>query len=177
MSLTRIVLLIVALSGCVSVPEGITPVRNFELERYLGTWYEVARLDHRFERGMRNVSAHYERREDGGVVVTNRGYLIDEQRWEEAIGKAYFVDQPDLGYLKVSFFGPFYGAYVVFELDQADYSKAFVSGPNREYLWYLSRKPTPTQAEKDAFVQKAAALGFDTDQLIWVDQSEPAAVN
>lgn len=171
MHLPRILLLIVALTGCVSVPEGISPVRDFELSRYLGTWYEVARLDHRFERGMTQVTANYQMREDGGVKVTNRGYIAAENRWEEAVGKAYFVEDSDTGYLKVSFFGPFYGAYVIFELDQPGYEYAYVSGPDRDYLWFLSRTAQIDEAQKQRFVDKAQALGFDTERLIWVDQA------
>ncbi|MFA0071671.1 lipocalin family protein, partial [Vibrio breoganii] len=106
-----------------------------------GTWYEVARLDHSFERGLSNISAEYSLRDDGGVKVVNRGYSLEKGEWNEAEGKAYFVEESDQGYLKVSFFGPFYGAYVVFELDKEGYQYAFVSGPDTDYLWLLSRTP------------------------------------
>lgn len=117
------------LHGCTGVPEGIKPVENFELERYLGKWYEIARLDHSFEEGLSNVSARYEPRKDGGVRVVNTGYSSEEQAWDTAEGKAYFVDQETSGHLKVSFFGPFYGSYVVFELDQDDYQYSLSAGP------------------------------------------------
>ena len=87
------------------MPAGVTPVAGFELERYLGKWYEIARLDHSFERGLSRVTAEYSLREDGGVRVLNRGYSAEKGEWDEAEGKAYFVETPDLGYLKVSFFG------------------------------------------------------------------------
>ena len=109
------------LSGCVGLPQGIEPVRGFELERYLGKWYEIARLDHSFERGLEQVTAEYSLRDDGGVRVVNRGFDTGKGAWDEAVGKAYFVETEDLGYLKVSFFGPFYGAYVVFGLDDENY--------------------------------------------------------
>lgn len=157
------------LSGCVSVPEGVRPVEGFELNRYLGTWYEIARLDHRFERGLSRVSAEYRLRDDGGVQVINRGYARDKGRWQQAEGRAYFVERPDLGYLKVSFFGPFYGAYVVFELDE-DYRYALVSGPDKSYFWLLARTPDLDPAVRRALVQKAAAAGFDTERLIYVEQ-------
>ncbi len=107
-----------AFSGCTGIPGGIDPVDEFELESYLGTWYEIARLDHRFERGMSNVTANYSLREDGGVDVLNRGYRSEKGEWDEAEGKAYFIGDPGTGRLKVSFFGPFYGANNVFELGE-----------------------------------------------------------
>ncbi len=159
------------LAGCVAVPDGIQPVSGFQAERYLGTWYEIARLDHGFERGMSRVTAEYRRRDDGGIDVVNRGYLADTQTWKQADGKAYFVQSPDIGYLKVSFFGPFYGSYVVFELDRQDYRYALVAGPDRSYLWLLARSPTLDAATRERLVARAKAAGFDTQKLIFVDQS------
>ena len=112
------------LTGCVGVPENVKPVEDFKLEKYLGKWYEIARLDHSFERGLTQVTATYSLRSDGGVKVINRGYAAADDSWKQAEGKAYFVKSPDVAYLKVSFFGPFYGAYVVFALDQAGYQYA-----------------------------------------------------
>jgi apolipoprotein D and lipocalin family protein len=154
--------------GCTGVPEGISPVKAFDLDRYLGTWYEIARLDHSFERGLDDVSAEYSLRDDGGVRVINRGFLVAEETWKEAEGKAYFAGAPDEGYLKVSFFGPFYGSYIVFELDQADYQYAFVAGNSKSYLWFLSRTPTVNAVLLAHFIERAAELGFDTDGLIFV---------
>ena len=125
------------LSGCVGIPEGVKPVDNFELDRYLGKWYEIARLDHSFERGLSKVTAHYSLRDDGGINVINRGFSAEKNAWKEALGKAYFVNDADEGHLKVSFFGPFYGSYIVFELDTAGYQYAFISGPDKDYLWLL----------------------------------------
>lgn len=166
-------LLLALLTGCVAVPDGIQPVTTFQPERYLGRWYEIARLDHSFERGMSRVTAEYRQRDDGGLDVVNRGYLADSRTWKEARGKAYFVQTPDIGYLKVSFFGPFYGSYVVFELDRQDYRYALVSGPDRSYLWLLARSPTLDAATRDRLVARAGALGFDTSKLIFVDHSPP----
>ena len=106
------------LTACVGVPEGVKTVDGFELNRYLGKWYEIARLDHSFERGLTRVTAEYSLRKDGGIKVINRGFNPDKNEWEEAIGKGYFVDKPDVGQLKVSFFGPFYGSYNILELDK-----------------------------------------------------------
>lgn len=158
------------LTGCLGMPQGVRPVTGFELDRYLGTWYEIARLDHSFERGLTRVTAEYSLREDGGVRVVNRGYSTEKQVWKEAVGKAYFVEDESTGYLKVSFFGPFYGSYVVFELDQAGYQYAFISGPDTSYLWLLARTPTVSVELLQRFMQRATALGFDTDALILVGQ-------
>lgn len=164
-------LFLLCLAGCTGLPAGVQPITGFQAERYLGTWYEIARLDHGFERGMSRVTAEYRKRDDGGLEVVNRGYLADSKAWKEARGKAYFVQSPDIGYLKVSFFGPFYGSYVVFDLDQKDYHYALVSGPDRSYLWLLARSPTLDAATRDRLVAHAAVAGFDTSKLIFVDQS------
>jgi len=162
------------LAGCVGIPEGVKPVQDFELQRYLGKWYEIARLDHSFERGLDNVTAEYSMREGGGVRVVNRGWSAKKAEWDEATGKAFFVDSEDVGYLKVSFFGPFYGAYVVFDLDRDGYRYSFVSGPNTSYLWLLSRTPDVSPEVRRRFIEKAASLGFDTENLIWVNQDRDA---
>jgi len=109
--------LVFLLAGCVGVPDGVKPVEKFQLERYLGKWYEIARLDHSFERGLSQVSAEYSLNAEGSVKVINRGFSDKDKKWKEAVGKAYFVKRPDQGFLKVSFFGPFYGSYIILELD------------------------------------------------------------
>jgi apolipoprotein D and lipocalin family protein len=151
------------------MPEGVQAVADFDAERYLGRWYEIARLDHSFERNLVNVTAEYSRREDGAVRVRNRGFDTEDNEWSDIEGVARFVGDDDEGYLKVSFFGPFYGSYVVFELEREDYDYAFVSGFNRDYLWLLARTPTVSDALKAEFTEKAASLGFATDELIWVE--------
>ncbi len=158
------------LTGCVGIPDAVSPVNDFRLERYLGRWYEIARLDHSFERGLTRVTATDSLRPDGGVRVVNRGYSPKENAWKEAEGKAYFVKNADQGYLKVSFFGPFYGSYVVFALDHENYQYALVCGPNKSYLWMLARSPEVPDALKETLVKRAAALGFDIGKLIFVDQ-------
>lgn len=155
--------------GCVRIPDGVEPVSGFQLDRYLGKWYEIARLDHPFERGLVRVTADYRLREDGSVRVVNRGYSEKEQGWKEAEGKAAFVQGPDVGFLKVSFFGPFYGSYVVFELDHENYQYALVSGPDKSYLWLLARTPEIDRQLQDRLIRRAAALGFDTRELILVE--------
>lgn len=157
------------LSACASgLPRGITPVQNFEIDRYLGTWYEIARLDHRFERGLTNVSAEYSLKDNGQIRVLNKG-LDENGEWSEAEGRAKFARERHEGYLKVSFFGPFFGTYAVFDLDE-NYSQAYVAGDDRSYLWFLSRTPTVSEAQKLAFVDQAKTLGFAVDELIFVDQ-------
>jgi apolipoprotein D and lipocalin family protein len=158
------------LVGCVTIPEGVTPIGHFSLDRYLGKWYEIARLDHSFERELSRVTAEYSLRKDGGVRVLNRGISEKEKTWKMAEGKAYFVQSPQIGYLKVSFFGPFYGSYIILELDQKNYQYALVCGPNKNYLWLLSRSPNLPEDLIKTLLGKAAQLGFDTSKMIFVNQ-------
>jgi apolipoprotein D and lipocalin family protein len=159
------------ISGCLGYPGSVQPVADFQLERYLGKWYEIARLDHSFEKGLENVTAEYSLLEDGGVQVINRGFSTQNNRWQEAIGKAYFVDTEDRGYLKVSFFGPFYGSYVIFELAD-DYQFAFVTSSNTSYLWLLARTPTVSKELLKKFRTTADKHGFETDDLILVQHNQ-----
>jgi len=156
------------LCGCTGLPKGIEPVGNFDLDRYLGKWYEIARLDHRFERGLVNVTADYSLRESGLVNVVNQGYSLSKEEWKDATGKAKFKSDPATGHLLVSFFGPIYGSYVIFDLD--NYQQAYIAGNSRKFLWYLSRTPTVSEADKAAFIKSTGALGFNTDEIIWVEQ-------
>jgi len=161
------ILMVGLLTSCTGIPEGVTAIDGFEVNRYLGTWYEIARLDHRFERGLENISATYSLRDDGGIDVLNKGWDIKAGEWTEAQGKAYFVEQPDQGRLKVSFFGPFYGGYNIIELDKKDYSYSMIAGPDRSYLWILSRTKQLPEATLKALIERAKTLGFATDQLIF----------
>ena len=158
------------LLACTGVPEGVDPVTGFDQNRYLGTWYEIARLDHSFEHGLSEVSAIYDVNPDGSIAVLNRGFDQEEGEWRDAEGFARFVQSPDIAHLKVSFFGPFYGSYVVFELGE-DYDYAFVSGFNRSYLWFLARTPQVSEALRAQFLQRITELGFDPDELIWLDNA------
>lgn len=159
-----------SLVGCTGIPDGLEPVRGFETQRYLGTWYEIARLDHRFERGLEDVSATYSMRDDGGIRVENRGYDPAKEEWRDARGKAYLQGDPTVGSLEVSFFGPFYGGYHVIALDEKEYRWAIVAGPDRSYLWFLARERTISRERKDAMVAFAKSKGFDVDALEWVKQ-------
>jgi len=158
----------VIISACTGQPGGTSVVSGFELDRYLGTWYEIARLDHRFERGLTDVTADYTLRDDGGVRVVNRGLNTKTDEWDEAIGKAYLIDSPEVGRLKVSFFGPFYGGYNILELDIENYRYALVAGPDRSYLWILARSPGLSETVVQSLVEKARRLDFPVDELIYV---------
>jgi apolipoprotein D and lipocalin family protein len=165
-------LILPLLVSCSGVPDGIEVIDEFDLSRYLGTWYEIARLDHSFERGLSSVSANYSMRDDGGVKVLNRGFDDEEGEWDEAIGKAYFVGSTDAGQLKVSFFGPFYGGYNIIELDKAGYEYSLVVGPSKKYLWILARDPDLEPDVIKRLVEKAKTLGFATDDLIYVSHAK-----
>lgn len=154
-------------SGCAQIPDGVEAVQGFDADRYLGKWYEIARLDHRFERGLEDVTATYSAREGGGIEVLNRGYDTREAAWRDVRGRAKFVAGPQTASLGVSFFGPFYGGYNVVDLDPG-YQIALVAGPTRSYLWILARRPDPPAAEVERVVRRAAELGFDTSALIFV---------
>lgn len=151
-------------------PKGITPLTPFDASRYLGKWYEIARLDNRFERGLQQVTATYGQRKDGGISVVNRGYDPESGRWKSGEGKAYFTGSHDTAALKVSFFGPFYGGYNVIALDD-DYQYALVSGPDRHYLWILSRTPQIPPQVLDRYIALAKQLSFPVDQLIRIQHS------
>lgn len=169
--LSVIIATLLSVACSVTPPKDVKIVDNFQLPRYLGTWYEIARLDHSFERGLDRVTANYSLRDDGGVKVINRGYNTKKQQWQESIGKAYFIGSPQQASLKVSFFGPFYGGYNVIDLDD-EYQHALIAGPNREYLWILSRTPTIDNQTRDRLVAIAKNYGFPVEQLIWVEQGK-----
>lgn len=170
-----LVFLAFLLSSCTGIPKGVSPVQGFETARYLGTWYEVARLDHSFERGLDNTSAVYSPREDGGIDVVNRGYDRGAGKWKEAQGRAYFIAGTSTGRLKVAFFRPFYGAYNIIRLDRENYSWSLVCGPTRDYLWILSRTPVLDRQVLDELVEYARSAGFPASSLIYPlhDQAAP----
>jgi len=164
--LKKLLFLLVLLPGCTGIPDGVVAVNEIDVDRYLGKWYEIARLDHSFERGLSRVTAEYSMREKGGIRVVNRGYDAVKKKWREAEGKAYFMGERGSGRLKVSFFGPFYGGYNIIELDSA-YSYALICGYSRDYLWILARTPTLDRKIKEKLVKKAKSLGFAVDELIF----------
>jgi apolipoprotein D and lipocalin family protein len=159
-----------SLLGCTSVPEGLQPITGFEVQRYLGTWHEIARLDHSFERGLIRVSAEYTPRADGNISVVNRGFSPIKQKWSEVHGVAKFRGEKTVASLKVSFFGPFYGGYHILALDKEDYQWAVVCGPSRSYFWILAREKTLAKELLDNLIAQARGWGFNTEKLILVKQ-------
>jgi apolipoprotein D and lipocalin family protein len=165
---TAVIVCALLVAGCTGMPRDVTPVSDFDVDRYLGEWYEIARLDHSFERGLEKITAQYSLKPDGGLRVVNRGFDTASGQWREAEGKAYFIGDPQTGRLKVSFFGPFYGAYNIIKLDHSGYRYALVCGPDTSYLWILARTPDLDRTIVDQLVSYAEGLGFDTSQLIYV---------
>lgn len=157
------------LVACIGVPDDIEPVDNFDINQYLGTWYEIARLENSFEAGLSNVTAEYSLNSNGSVKVVNRGYNDAEGDWQDITGKARFVDEPNIAHLKVSFFGPFYSSYIVFELGE-EYEYAFVTGVDKDFLWLLSRTPEVDQSLIDQFLETAEEKNFNLDEIIMVNQ-------
>jgi apolipoprotein D and lipocalin family protein len=160
--------LLLVLVGCTGVPKGLTPVTEFESDRYLGKWYEIARLDHRFERGLSDVTATYTRRPDGSIAVVNKGWDDQKERWRTATGTARFRGDESVGSLKVSFSWIASGGYHVIALDRENYEWAMVAGPTRDYLWILARQPRLDPQIQAALVEQAAEAGFKTEELIFV---------
>ncbi|WP_026260232.1 lipocalin family protein [Segetibacter koreensis] len=160
---------LVLLNSCKTIPKNAVAVKPFDIKKYLGKWYEIARFDFRFERNLNNTTADYSLNKDGSIKVVNRGYNYKTGKWKEATGKAKFVSSPNEAKLKVSFFGPFYSGYNVIELDD-NYTYALIAGKNLDYLWLLSREKTMPENIKQRFLQKATALGYDVKKLIWVKQ-------
>ncbi len=151
----------------VGIPDGVTAVQNFEKDKYLGKWYEIARFDFRFERNLDNTTAEYSLNPDGTIKVLNKGYNFKKQMWDSAEGKAKFVGSESEARLKVSFFGPFYAGYNVVDIDK-DYQTALVYGSSTKYIWILSRTKTIDNATKNRLLEKAKKDGYDVSQFIWV---------
>ena len=156
------------INSCVTIPKGATAVSPFDKEKYLGKWYEIARMDFRFERNLNNTTANYSVNDDGSIKVVNRGYNYVKDEWDEAIGKAKFAGNENVARLKVSFFGPFYAPYNVIALD-SEYKYALVAGKNQDYMWILSREKTVSEDVKQDYLKIAGDLGYNTSDLIWVE--------
>lgn len=159
-----------SLVSCSSMPEKAKPVNPFDINKYLGTWYEIARFDSRFEKDLDNAMAQYSLNDDGSVNVVNSGYNFKKNKWVSVNGKARFRGDKDTAALKVSFFGPFYAGYNVVALE--DYRYALVAGKNTDYLWILSREKEIPENIKQSFIRKAQEIGYDTSGLIWVKQDK-----
>lgn len=163
--------LVTSMAACVSIPKGATAVQPFEKDRYLGKWYEIARMDFKFEKNLNQVTAEYSAKPDGSIRVDNKGFNYKKNEWKESIGKAKFVKGPDVGRLKVSFFGPFYFGYNVIAIDPA-YKYALVVGNNLKYLWILSREKTIPENVKQDYLKQARSLGYNVDELVWTEQGK-----
>ncbi len=150
--------------------ESIQVVKTFDLQRYLGRWYEIARLPHSFENGLDSVTATYTLRDEGKVEVINKGFNTAKGEWKEAKGKAFIPDTSAGAFLRVSFFWIFYGDYKIIVLDTLDYSYAMVTSHSKEYLWILSRTPQLDQHVYDELIRKAGEWGFDISKLYKVPQ-------
>lgn len=145
-----------------------TPASNVVLPLYLGNWYEIARIDHFFEKGIHNATASYTLKPNGDVKVINSGWKDDKFRSKEAVAK--IPDKTKPGHLRVSFFRPFYSDYRILKVAE-DYSYALVGGSDGRYLWILSRTPELSDSVVKALLGEASFRGYDTGRLTWVDQS------
>lgn len=154
-------------NSCASIPKNAKPVDNFDVNRYLGAWYEIARFDFRFEKNLDNTSAQYKRDKKGNVIVLNSGYNFVKNKWSKADGLAKFRGDKNVAALKVSFFGPFYSGYNVVALDE-NYQYALIAGKNLDYLWILSRTKTIPEDVKTKYLKIAKQIGYDTSKLIWI---------
>lgn len=161
---------LLAIKSCKTIPKNAVTVKPFDINRYMGKWYEVARLDFKYERGLNNTTATYSLNDDGTVKVVNRGYNAKENKNAEAVGKAKFAGSKDEAKLKVSFFGPFYSGYNVIALDP-EYKYALVAGESLKYLWILSRETTIPEKIRQEYLKKAKEIGYDTSGLIWVEHN------
>ena len=160
-----LVVLACVMCACGKVTVDNTPIESVDLNRYLGTWYEIARFDHRFERGMEQTKALYTLREDGMIMVENSGVKDGEPK--QSVGKAKTTDTPAL--LRVSFFGPFYGDYRIMLLDE-EYRYVLVGGGTDDFLWILARTPQLEEDTLALILAEAQRRGYDTSKLIWVKQ-------
>lgn len=156
------------ISACSSKNPPLATVEKVELNKYLGTWYEIARYEHYFEKDCKNVTANYSMFDEQTIKVVNKCTNINTNEKKEATARAYAVDDTN-SKLKVSFFRPFYGDYWVLVLDK-NYEYVVVGTPSREYLWILARTSKIDEKLKNELLEKIKTLGFDTQKLIWTIQ-------
>lgn len=149
----------------VSIPKGAKAVSPFYTKKYLGKWYEIARMDFKFEKNLNNVTANYSMEDEGKIRVDNRGYDTVKKEWKQSIGKAKLL-KPEEARLKVSFFGPFYAGYNVIAIDP-QYQYALIAGNNLDYLWILSRSPEMPEQVRRNYLNIAKELGYRTEELVW----------
>jgi apolipoprotein D and lipocalin family protein len=159
------------LLSCTTIPKGITAIHPFNKNNYSGKWYEIARLDFKFERNLNNTTAEYSINTNGTIKVVNKGYNTKTNKWESATGKAKFARGENVAMLKVSFFGPFYSGYNVIAIDK-DYKYALIAGKNLKYLWFLSRETTLPEEVKKNYLEIAQSFGYKTNALVWVSHDK-----
>lgn len=152
------------------IPANVAPITGFEVGRYLGKWYEVGRIENRFEKGLIKTTAEYTLNGDGTVNVLNSGVDALTGRHKRVSGTAVFVREKYEGALKVSFFGPFYGGYNIVALDE-DYRWAIVIGSSEKYFWVLCRMPEIPSELKDRAIKIALDVGVNPTKINWVPQS------
>jgi apolipoprotein D and lipocalin family protein len=160
-------IIMTGLFACATIPKGAVAVKPFFKEKYLGKWYEIARLDFKFERDLNNTTAEYSLNDNGTIKVYNRGYNTKKEVWDQATGKAKFAGDENTAMLKVSFFGPFYSGYNVIAIDD-EYKYALISGNSLKYLWILSRETSIPDEIKEKYLKLAKGIGFNTTELLWV---------
>lgn len=170
--------MMIGVNSCKTMPQNAQPVSPFDVQKYLGTWYEIARFDFKFERDLNNVSAQYRLGENGEIQVLNSGYNTVKKEWTKADGIAKFRGDENVAALKVSFFGPFYSGYNVISIDN-QYQYALVAGKSLDYLWILSRTKSIPEAVKNQYIEIAKELGYQTDKLLWIahDRSDNPYLN
>lgn len=152
--------------SCSTAYLALDSVQEFDIEKYMGKWYEIYRLPNSFEEGLEDITAYYELKDDGTVIVTNEGRLKeDNSRIKQAKGKAWIPDSKEPSKLKVSFFWPFAGDYWVLKID-SDYTNALVGDPSGKYLWILSRERNPDQKAITELKNYASDLGFDVESMV-----------
>jgi apolipoprotein D and lipocalin family protein len=149
------------------IPKGAVAVQPFDKNRYLGKWYEIARMPTRLEKGLKNLTETYSLNADGTMKVVTTAYNIKKEKWTELSGMIKFAGQEDLGMLKVSYFKPFYAAYNVLDIDP-DYNYALVCSSGLGYLWILSRETTIPDNIRAQFLYTALTVGFATENLEWL---------
>lgn len=166
-SLTLLSAGLLVMNSCSSLPKGLKAIQDFDKDKYLGSWYEIARLDFVFEKNLNNTTAEYSLNEDGSIKVVNRGYNFIKNKYVASTGKVKYAGDSNEGKLKVSFFGPFYSGYNIIALD-SDYKYSLIAGESLKYLWLLSREKTMPNNIKEAYLKTAKDLGYNTSELIWV---------
>ena len=157
--------------SCATIPDGVVAVKPFDIEKYLGKWYEIARIDFKYEKDLNNTIAEYSLNDNGTIKVDNQGYNTKKGEWVRAIGKAKFVGDENIAMLKVSFFGPFYSGYNVIAIDD-EYKYALIAGNSLKYLWILSRETSIPAEVKDKYLKIAEKGGYIVSDLLWVEHNK-----